>query len=50
MPKVAIVTDSSTYLPKEYVDKYNIHVLPLTLSGVKKNIEMVLIFQHQSFI
>ncbi len=31
MPKVAIVTDSSTYLPKEYVDKYNIHVLPLTL-------------------
>ena len=31
MSKVAIVTDSTTYLPKEYIDKYNIHVLPLIL-------------------
>ena len=31
MSKVAIVTDSSAYLPQEYVEKYNIHVLPLTL-------------------
>jgi len=31
MSKVAIITDSSAYLPKEYIDKYKIHVLPLTL-------------------
>ncbi len=32
MPATAIVTDSSAYLPKEYVDQYGIHVLPLTLT------------------
>lgn len=31
MKKVAIVTDSSAYLPQELVDELGIHVLPLTL-------------------
>lgn len=31
MKKVAIVTDSSAYLPQEFVDALGIHVLPLTL-------------------
>jgi DegV family protein with EDD domain len=30
-PQVAIVTDSSAYLPQELVDQYNLHVLPLSL-------------------
>lgn len=29
MPKVAVVTDSSTYLPKELVERYAIRVVPL---------------------
>lgn len=29
MPKVAVVTDSSTYLPKELVEQYAIRVVPL---------------------
>lgn len=29
MSKVAIVTDSTAYLPSEYVDKYNINIVPL---------------------
>jgi len=32
MNKVIIATDSSAYLPKEYVDKYQIPVLPLTVN------------------
>ena len=31
MNKIAIVTDSTAYLPPEAVQKYNIHVLPLKL-------------------
>lgn len=31
MKKVAIVTDSTAYLPQQYVDEFGIHVLPLTL-------------------
>lgn len=31
MSKVAIVTDSSAYLPKSYLDQYNISVAPLIL-------------------
>jgi len=31
MKKVVIATDSSAYLPKQYVDQYQIPVLPLTL-------------------
>ncbi|MBN2503144.1 MAG: DegV family EDD domain-containing protein, partial [Anaerolineales bacterium] len=29
MSKVAIVIDSCTYLPDEYIEKYNIRVIPL---------------------
>ena len=32
MDKVVIVTDSSAYLPKEYAEKYQIPVLPLTVN------------------
>ena len=31
MSKVAIVTDSSTFLPKEFLDKYHIRVVPIML-------------------
>ena len=31
MSKIAIVTDSTSYLPKEYLQKYNITLLPLLL-------------------
>lgn len=31
MSKIAIVSDSTHYLPKEYIEKYNIKVVPLTL-------------------
>ena len=31
MPKVAIVTDSTTDLPVEYIEKYNITVVPLSV-------------------
>ncbi len=31
MKKVAIVTDSSAYLPQEFVDSLGVHVVPLTL-------------------
>ena len=32
MSKVAVVTDSTTYLPAEIIEQYSIHVLPLTLN------------------
>ncbi len=31
MPKIALVTDSTAYLPPDLVEQYNIHVLPLNL-------------------
>ncbi|MCK4724832.1 MAG: DegV family protein, partial [Anaerolineales bacterium] len=31
MSKIALVTDSTAYLPPEFVEQYNIHVLPLNL-------------------
>ena len=31
MPKFALVTDSTAYLPPDLVEQYNIHVLPLNL-------------------
>lgn len=37
MNKVIIATDSSAYLPKEYVDKYQIPVLPLTVNWESKS-------------
>ncbi len=37
MNKVIIATDSSAYLPKEYVDKFQIPVLPLTVNWEGKS-------------
>jgi len=37
MNKVIIATDSSAYLPKEYVEKYQIPVLPLTVNWEGKS-------------
>jgi DegV family protein with EDD domain len=31
MTKVSVVTDSSAYLPEEYIERYGIHVVPLNL-------------------
>ncbi len=31
MGGIAIITDSSTYLPKEYIEKYHLDLIPLTL-------------------
>ncbi|MEA2007783.1 MAG: DegV family protein [Chloroflexota bacterium] len=31
MSKIALVTDSSQYLPQNLIDEYNIHVIPLTV-------------------
>jgi len=31
MTKVAVITDSSAYLPPEFVEQYDIHVVPLTV-------------------
>jgi len=31
MAKIAVVTDSTAYLSKEIIEKYNIHVVPLTV-------------------
>ena len=30
--KIAVVTDSTAYLPQELRDKHNIHMIPLTSS------------------
>jgi DegV family protein with EDD domain len=37
MPKVAIITDSSAYLPDEIIAQYPIFVVPLTLNWEDKN-------------
>jgi len=31
MPKIAVVTDSTAYLPEEFVKKFDVHVLPLRI-------------------
>lgn len=31
MPKVAIITDSTAYLPQELIQQYDIHIIPLTV-------------------
>ena len=31
MTKIAVITDSSAYIPQELVDQYSIHVIPLTI-------------------
>ena len=37
MNKVAIVSDSSAYIPKEYVDQYNLSIVPLTVNWQGKS-------------
>lgn len=37
MNKVAIVSDSSAYIPKEWVEKYNLTILPLTVNWQGKS-------------
>jgi DegV family protein with EDD domain len=32
MNKVALVSDSSAYIPQEYVEKYSLSILPLTIN------------------
>lgn len=32
MNKVAVVSDSSAYIPQEYVDQYGLTILPLTVN------------------
>ncbi|MCK4490859.1 MAG: DegV family protein, partial [Anaerolineales bacterium] len=36
MSKIAIVTDSSAYLPKAFVDRHNIRVVPLKIHWNEK--------------
>lgn len=31
MTKIAVITDSSAYIPQELIDQYSIHVIPLTV-------------------
>ena len=31
MSKIALITDSTCGLPKEYVDKYNVHIVNLKI-------------------
>lgn len=38
MSKVAIVSDSSAYIPKEYVEKYDLTILPLTVNWQGKSL------------
>lgn len=37
MPKIAIVSDSTHYLPAELIEKFNIHIVPLTLNWGEKS-------------
>ncbi|HQL92700.1 MAG TPA: DegV family protein, partial [Anaerolineaceae bacterium] len=37
MKKVKIFTDSTAYIPQEYVDKYDIGIIPLTLNWLGKS-------------
>ncbi len=36
MSKIAVVTDSTAYLPKEIIEKYNINVVPLSVNFANK--------------
>ncbi len=37
MKKVKIFTDSTAYIPQDYVDKYDIGIIPLTLNWLGKS-------------
>ncbi len=38
MNKVAVVSDSSAYIPQEYVDQYGLTILPLTVNWQGKSL------------
>ena len=39
MSNVAIVSDSSAYIPKEYAERYNMTILPLTVNWQEKSLD-----------
>lgn len=49
MAKVAIVTDSTAYLPKEYLEKYNITVVPLIVIWGEQTYEDGVTIQPDEF-
>ena len=49
MSKVAIVTDSTAYIPKEYIEQYNITVVPLVLIWGEKTYEDGVMIQPDEF-
>lgn len=49
MSKVAIVTDSTAYIPKEYIDQYKITVIPLVLIWGEKTYEDGVSIQPDDF-
>ena len=49
MSKVAIVTDSTAYIPKEYIEQYNITVVPLVLIWGEKTYEDGIMIQPDEF-
>lgn len=49
MGKVAIVTDSTSYIPKEYLEKYNITILPQILVWGEETLEDGIDIQPDEF-
>ena len=49
MPKVAIITDSTAYIPKELVAQYHIHVAPLILIWGEENFRDGVDIQPEEF-
>jgi DegV family protein with EDD domain len=49
MSKVAIVTDSTAYIPKEYVERYQITVVPLVLIWGEQTYEDGIMIQPDEF-
>lgn len=49
MDKVAIITDSTGYIPKDLVDKYHLTVIPQVLIWEEKTYLDGWIFNHENF-
>ena len=49
MSKIAVVTDSTTYLPADLVKKYDISIAPQVLIWERKPSKMAWIFNQKSF-
>ena len=49
MSKVVIITDSTAYLPQQYIEQYGIRVIPLTLTWEGKNYRDGLDIQPDEF-